>query len=191
MKFGEGKQSADRIERRQRRPRPGQDHDDIGQCQGWKHPQCGTHRKIRAGPRPIAPGQVNDDSENKIDGQQQSKAAHAKRGAGEKTEGCNIPSTRRRQCARDADEKQRRSHHRGGERNVLGVVEHGAIPGAAQRQGHRRDQARARSRDQSCGRGAGGYPANPRHRAEDMTQIVGIEGRTEASATAMMSNRPP
>ena len=33
VKFGEGKQAADRIERRQRRPWPGQDHDDIGEHQ--------------------------------------------------------------------------------------------------------------------------------------------------------------
>ena len=46
-------------------------------------------------------------------------------------------------------------------------------PQSAQRD--RGDQARARTRDQSRGRRSGADPADAHHRAEDMTQIIGID----------------
>ena len=68
-----------------------------------------------------------------------------------------------------------RADHRRGERNVLGVVEHRAVPRAAKRQADRRDQARARARDQSRGRRGGADPSDTDQRAQDVTQIVRID----------------
>ena len=118
---------------------------------------------------------MDDDGEREIDEQQQPEAAHAERGAGQQAEGHDIAHARRRQRAREADEKERRRHHRGGKGNVLGVVEHRAIPGAAQAQGECRDQARARTRNQPRGRGGSRDAADPRDRAENMAQRVGID----------------
>ena len=76
---------------------------------------------------------------------------------------------------RDADQEQRRADHRGGEGNVLGVVEHGAVPRAADAQAGRGDQARARTRDQARGRRSGADPADADQRAQDMAQIIRID----------------
>ena len=55
------------------------------------------------------------------------------------------------------------------------MVEHGAVPRAAKCEGDRRNQARARARNQSRDRGTGGDAANPQQGAEDVTQLVGID----------------
>ena len=56
------------------------------------------------------------------------------------------------------------------------MIEHGAIPGAAQAQGECGDQAGARTRNQACRRRGAGDAANSRERAENVAQRVGIEG---------------
>ncbi len=71
--------------------------------------------------------------------------------------------------------RKRRARHRGGKGNVLGVVEHGAVPRAADAQADRGDQARARTRDHSRGRRSGSDPADADQCAEDMAQIIGID----------------
>ena len=65
--------------------------------------------------------------------------------------------------------------HRGCKRNVLGVVEHGAVPRAAGAERDRGDQGGARTRDQPrrCRRGAD--PADADQRAQDMAQVIGID----------------
>ena len=174
MKFRKGKQTADRIERRQRGPWPGQDHDEKRQRYPREGPQRGDGRKTQARATVLLPGQADNDRQTEIDKQQQTKASHSKSCPREDTERCDVDDARQRHLAKDADEKQRCRRHGGGERNVLGVVEHGAVPCAANCKGHSRDQTRARTRNQSRRRCAGGYPANPRHGAKDMTQFVGI-----------------
>ena len=57
IELGECKQAADRIERRQRRPGPGEDHDDIGEHQRRQHPHHRFDREAQqraavAQPRP-------------------------------------------------------------------------------------------------------------------------------------------
>ncbi len=83
--------------------------------------------------------------------------------------------TRRRQSAGDPNQKQRRSHHGSGKWNILGVVEHGAVPGAAHRKRSCSDQAGTRPRDQSRRRRASCDPGDPRHRAQNMAQFEGME----------------
>ena len=133
MKLGECEQAPDRIERRQRRPRPGQNHDDIGEHQRRQQPQRRFDQETplsaaKAEPRPR---QVQGDREAGIDHQQQTMNPHAERGPGKEAERSQVAGARRGQAARDADQEQRRARHSRGEGNVLGVVEHGAVPRAA------------------------------------------------------------
>ena len=106
---------------------------------------------------------------------QQTENPHAERNPHQEAECRDVASARRGKLPRDSDEQQRRPHHRGCERNVLGVVEHCAVPRAAADQRDRGDQARARTRDQSCRRRSGTDPPNADQRTQDVTQIVRVD----------------
>ena len=154
-----------------------ENHDDIGEHQRRQQPQ----RRFDQETPPHAvegepgPRQVEGDREAGVDHQQQTKNPHSERGPGSKTERCQIAGARRRQAPRDADQQKCRARHRGGKGNVLGVVEHGAVPRAADAQADCGDQGRARTRDQSRSRRGGDDPTNAHQRAEDMAQIIGID----------------
>src|SRR5450755_785613 len=132
MKIRESKQTANRIERRQSGPWPGQDHDEKSQCYARKRLQRGTGGETHARVAALSPGQADKDGKTKINEHQQTETSHPKCRPRKDTKRRNVDGVRRRHLAKDADEKQRRPRRGGGERNVLGVVEHGAVPCAAE-----------------------------------------------------------
>ena len=113
--------------------------------------------------------QVNGNCEASVDHQQQAYNAHGERGAGQQTERCNIERTGRGKRSRDADQEQRRPHHRGGKWNVLGMVERGAVPGPADAQPDCGEEGRTRASDQSRRRRRRTDPANADQRTQDVT----------------------
>jgi hypothetical protein len=83
--------------------------------------------------------------------------------------------TRARQFAADQHQKVEPAHHRGGKRNVLGVIEHRAVPGTAHRKRRRGKEARAGPSNGSRHRPDGGNAAEAGQRRQQVPDLVGIE----------------
>ena len=123
--------------------------------------------------------QAHQDGEPGITDHQQAEHANAERGAKQQSEGDDVAPARVRQVACRAQQEIGRAHHGGGERNVLGVVEHRAVPRPAHRQGESGDGAGARPRHQPRGRAGGADAGDPGQRAQDMAHRIGIEKRQQ------------
>jgi len=98
---------------------------------------------------------VKRDREQGVADEQQSHGALPERGADQESQDDDIMEPRPRQIAAGAQQKIGRADHRSGKRDVLGVVEHRAIPSPAHRQRQRGKSTCARAGDQPRG-GPGG-----------------------------------
>jgi len=83
--------------------------------------------------------------------QQQAKHAHAKRAAKQDSERNHVPPQRIQQVAAGAQKEIGRAHHGGRKGNILGMVEHRAVPRPADCQRERGSGTGARPRDQARG----------------------------------------
>jgi hypothetical protein len=81
---------------------------------------------------------------------------------------------RTRQFPRDLEEQIGRGHHRGGERDVLGVIEHRPVPDAAGGKRCRRHKRRAGAADRPRRRPRGGDAADADHRSQQVANGVGV-----------------
>ena len=176
----EREQRADRIEQTERRPRPGRDHDQIAEREGRQEQQqrpdkkpCGIRRRDRL-------RQVQRDRDRHIEQQQEGQRALSERGAEQQPEQQQMQQARPRQVAGRPQQKIERAHHRGGERNVLGVVEHRAEPRAADRERDVREKTGARARDQPRGGPDRGDAANADQRAEQVPDRENVERQDAA-----------
>jgi hypothetical protein len=115
-----------------------------------------------------------------IGGKQKSHRALAERRARQQAEQDQVAQARTRQRARRAQQKIARADHRGGKWDVLGVVEHRAVPGPAQRERQGRKHARARSADHARGRPGRRDAADANQHAEPMPDHVNV-GRQDIS----------
>ena len=91
-----------------------------------------------------------------------------------------MQQARPRQIAGRPQQKVERAHHRGGERNVLGVVEHRAEPRAADRERDGGEKARARARDQPRGGPDRGDAADADQGAEQVPDHENVERQDAA-----------
>ena len=80
-----------------------------------------------------------------------------------------------RQIARRTQQRVGCAHHDGGEGDVLGVIEHPAVPDAADGKQRGGDQARARAGDQTRRRPGGGDAADAEEGAEEMADVIDVE----------------
>ena len=82
---------------------------------------------------------------------------------------------RPRQLASKMDQDIKRPHHGGGEGNILGMGEHGAVPNSTYRECRRRQKSRARPSDGASGSPYGADAANPGQRRNQVADGVSVE----------------
>ena len=105
--------------------------------------------------------------------QQHAEHANAERATEEEPERHDQMPARARQFAADPHQEVNPSHHGGGERDVLGVIEHRAVPRAAQRDRERGQERGARAAD-GARRGPGrDNAADAGQRREQVADRVG------------------
>lgn len=177
MKLGERRQRAERIERRQAGPRPGCDHDRIG------HEECRRQRDRGAGreashltPRCARAGRrIDRHDQQRIAEQEQAQHANPESTAAKDAKQHHQTPARARQFAPEAHEEVDASHHGGGKGDVLGMVEHRAIPDPARRERQRGQQAGARSADGARRRPRRGDSADAGESRQQMPHGIGVK----------------
>ena len=170
-------QPAQRIERRQGRPGPGRDHDQISDDEGSGERKRGARNKgKRLAPRHApAERRMNSDRDRRVADQKHAEHANAERAAAQHTEQHDQMPARTRQFAADQQQEPKRPHHGRGKRDVLGVVEHRAVPGAAHRKrGAAKSPARGPAMAARC-RPHRGDAADAGKRRQQMPDLVKIE----------------
>ena len=183
MEVGERGHGAQRIERRQSGPGPCRDHDGVGENEGRQKAKRGLGKEDKR----LAPSlaleasfaaenrRVDEHEKRGIADQQHAEHANTERTTQEEPERNDQMPARARQFAADPHQEINPSHHGGGERDVLGVIEHRAVPRAAQRNRERGQERGARAAD-SARRGPDrDNAADTGQRREQVADRVGLK----------------